>query len=191
MDDKKDPLVKGLVLVSRFYYLEQTRDLKSLKELLKIISTGGENYIRQPVIESNLYPQKTLSEIDKVLLEIFFDNDLEEFRKLGEWNSNNFVPRYFNIYIEEQNPMDFLEQFTRLRDYLIGSGTMKTTIENNNEVTITIEHGFNILRSVCLSEQGFFVGGVKLCGAKKVEIIEQKCASNSDSFDCIYKLKFQ
>ena len=72
MDDKKGPLVKGLVLVSRFYYLEQTRDLKSLKELLKIISTGGENYIRQPVIESNLYPQKTLSEIDKVLLEIFF-----------------------------------------------------------------------------------------------------------------------
>jgi hypothetical protein len=183
--------IKGLVLLSRFEYLESRQGTKLFKEFLKKISTGDENFARQPVDGANYYPASTLARIDQILLEEYFNNDLDEFRKMGEWNADTLMDKYFNLYSEQQKPVDFLEQFARLRTYLIGVGDMQIVSTGKNSLMLIIDYDQNVPRSVCLSEQGFISGGLRLCGARDIHIEEKTCASSPDFLACKYKINFK
>jgi hypothetical protein len=183
--------IKGLVLLSRFEYLESKQGTKLFKEFLKKVSTGDENYARQPVDGANYYSETTLARIDQILLEDYFNNDLEEFWKMGEWNADILMDKYFNLYSEQHKPVAFLEQFSRLRSYLIGAGEMHIVSEGKNSLVVRIDYGQSVPRSVCLSEQGFISGGLRLCGAKDIHIVEQTCASSPDYLECKYKIIFK
>jgi hypothetical protein len=180
--------IKGLVLISRFEYIEKNYGKSDLKQFLLEISTDTENYTKQPIVGANNYPAHTIATIDQLLLSKYFNSDVELFRKLGEWNADNFMHRFFNLYLDEQLPVDFIFQYARLRPYLIGSGEMHVTSDDKKIVDISVDYGQPVSRSVYLSEQGFLVHGTELCGARTVKLKEDTCAGLSDSMVCTYQL---
>jgi hypothetical protein len=183
--------IKGLVLMSRLEYLEEKYGIKIYKGFLKKISTDEVNFSRQPVDGAHTYSDSLLVRIDQILLEDYFDNDLDEFKQLGKWSANNFIYRYFGLYVDKSDPQGFLAQYARLRDRLIGSGEMALQVPAKKNILVSIDYGQPIPKSVCLSEQGFIAGGMNLCGAAKIEISEKTCASDSDNFTCDFEIKFK
>ena len=183
--------VRGLALMSRLEYFETKYGIVKYKEFLKKISNDEINFSRQPVDASHVYSDRILAEIDKIFLEEYLDNDLNEFLKLGKWSADNFIYRYFSLYVENSEPDEFLDQYTRLRDYLIGSGDMTTQLVDNNHIKVSIDYGQAIPKSICLSEQGFIEGGMEQCGAKGIQIKETVCASESDDFTCRFEILFK
>jgi hypothetical protein len=130
------PWIKGLVLLSRFEYLEKKYGTTVYQEFLDTISTADHNFAKQPVDTANLYADDLLVAIDQKLLEVHFKRDLEEFRKLGQWNAQNLMPKYFQLYLSEQKPVDFLDQFSRLREMLIGTGETKINVLDKKTVLV-------------------------------------------------------
>ena len=121
----------------------------------------------------------------------YLNNDIEEFKSLGKWGAENFMYRFFSQYEDDAEPLNFLLQYGRLRDYLIGSGEMKIQTLDDKHLTLSIDYGQQIPKTVCLSEQGFIEGGMEQCGAKKVRIVETTCASESDNFTCQFNVRFE
>lgn len=185
------PSVRGLALMSRLEYFEFKYGLKEYKKFLKNISTEDLNFSRQPVDGAHIYPDRILAEIDRILLEEYFENDLAEFFLLGKWGAENFMYRYFSLYVDNHDPQSFLIQYGRLRDALLGSGDMSIQKIDDQTIKILIEYGQKIPKSVCLSEQGFIEGGMVQCGAENVKIEEKVCASESDAFICEFHVKFK
>jgi hypothetical protein len=183
--------IKGLVLLSRFDYLDYKKGLNTLKEFLKKISTPEANFVRQPVIGANFYPENILVKVDDVLLNEYFAGDVEEFRIMGAWTAHGIISRYFNIYLEEHKPLDFLAQFARLRDALVGSGDMTVTVHGTNSADVTIDYGQPVPRSICLSEQGFIAEGLRLCGAKEVLVEVVSSAADGQALESKYKISFK
>ncbi len=184
------PSVKGLAIMSRLEYFETKYGVDKYKEFLKKISTEEVNFSLQPVDGSHIYPDRILARIDQTLLEEYLNNDVNEFLKLGKWSADNFIYRYFSLYVENSQPHEFLDQYARLRDYLIGSGNMTTRVIDKNHVNVTIDYGQTIPKSICLSEQGFLEGGLEQCGARNIKIKETVCASESDTFTCLFEVSF-
>ena len=180
--------VKGLVLISRFEYIENNIGQPELKLLLKEITTPTENYTKQPIVGSNNYPENTIAKIDQHILSKYFKDNVDSFRELGQWNANNFMHRFFNLYLDERLPTDFVYQYARLRNYLIGSGEMKVTGNDKNILEIEVDYGQPIPRSVCLSEQGFLIQGIKLCGAQSIKFNEETCAGFPANKVCTYQV---
>ena len=184
--------IKGLVLISRFDFIEGKYGSEVYRAFLDKISTEEENYKRQPVVGANNYPEATLSRIDELMLSEFFNGEVINFRQVGEWNANSFMHSFFNLYVETKQPGEFLKQHQRLRQYLIGSGKM-TVSENaaSKTLSIYIDYGQEIPRSVCLSEQGFICRGMEMCGAKNLKINEKECAGLKPGFECIYEISYE
>jgi hypothetical protein len=173
--------VKGLVLLSRFEYLDFKQGTGELKKLVKKTSTDEANFVRQPVDGANLYPEEILVRVDEALLADHFDNNLEEFFILGQWNARNNLAKYFGLYMDEGGPKAFLDQFARLRESLIGSGEMTISESSNDKLLVVIEYEQPVPKSVCLSEQGFMSEGLVLCGAKNLKIKELVSAGDGKS----------
>lgn len=183
--------VKGLALMSRLEYFESKYGIVKYKEFLKKISNEDVNFSRQPVDGAHIYSDSLLAQIDQILVEEYFDNDMSEFLKVGKWSADNFIYRYFSLYTENSEPYEFLDQYARLRDYLIGSGVMTTQVINKNQINVAIDYGQTIPKTICLSEQGFLEGGLEQCGALNIKIVESACASDSNNFTCQFEIYFE
>ena len=158
--------VKGLVLLTRFEYLDSKQGPGSLTELLIKISTPEANFMRQPVDGANFYPEDILVKIDEILLADYFENDLNEFI--------------------------LLEQFARLRDSLFGSGKMAISEAGAGKLEVKIDYGQTVPKSICLSEQGFISEGLRLCGARNIKVDKKVCDSDSErnSLESIYEVSY-
>ena len=185
------PSVRGLVLISRLDYLEMRFGTDIHREFLRKISTESINFIRQPLESAMSYPDTMLSTIDQILLEDFFNSEVQEFKTLGKWSANNFMYRFFSQYVDEAQPVEFLAQYGRLRYHLIGAGEMTMQVRKPAVLDLAIDYGQKIPRSVCLSEQGFIEGGLELCGAQQVDLCEESCASTSEDFTCHFSVQFR
>lgn len=183
--------VRGLALMSRLEYFERIYGSDKYRDFLKKISSDEVNFFRQPVDYANTYSDKILAAIDQILLEDYFEGDINKFREVGLWSADNFIYRYFSQYVDNASPPDFLLQYSRLRDHLIGSGQMIVEPVNDNLIKVNIDYGQVIPKSVCLSEQGFLQGGMEQCGASKIKIEELGCASDSETFICSFEIKYK
>jgi len=180
--------VRGLALMSRLEYFESKYGIVKYKEFLKKISTEEVNFSRQPVDWAHIYSDSILARIDQILIDEYLNNDMDEFLKLGKWSADNFIYRYFSLYVDNSEPFEFLSQYARLRDFLIGSGIMTTQVIDENHMNVTIDYGQTISKSICLSEQGFLEGGLEQCGAKNIKVRETVCASESEDFTCQFEI---
>jgi hypothetical protein len=183
--------IKGLVLLSRVEFLDNNFGQEKYKSFLKQISTPDENFERRPIDGSKNYPELTLLKIDEILLKDYFKNDINMFFQLGEWYAERQMPKFFNLYIDEQDSGEFLFQYNRLRPFLIGSGNIQVNLIKKNSFEIIIDYEQTIPRSICMSEQGFISKGIEICGGRNLEIIEKECASSPPDFICKYIIKFK
>ena len=181
--------IKVIVLLTRIEYIENHFGTEEYFEFLKKISTPEENFRRRPVDGSNSYPEETLVKIDELLLQDYFENNTKKFFELGKWNAQRMVPKFFNLYIDEKNPAEFLLQYNRLRDFLIGSGKMKLQVFNKKSYGIQIDYEQPIPESVCFSEKGFIVEGIKMCTGKEPEI--EEVIPTSNEFVYYYNIKLK
>ncbi len=179
--------IKGVVLLTRFDFIEERRGRDGLKKLMDKIKLDDKRAFSQPIGISKEYPEIYLSAIDDMMLKELFDNDLQQFRELGHWNARVLMPRYFQIYLEDQNILGFLEQMGRMRPILIGLGEMGVAELSRKMYLVRINYGQPYLESVHLSELGFLEEGCRMCGAKnfKSETVE------SDEISVEYQMSWK
>lgn len=165
--------IKGLVILTRYDYIETTFGKDALKTFFKNIDLEDKSQIQQPVIISNDYPEIILKAVDTTLLRDYLHDDIQTFHEIGRWNARHMLPRYFQLYIDQKRPASFLAQFSRTRDILIGLGDMTVVEMDATTHLIRISYGQPYIESVRLSEMGFIEEGCKICGAKNVRIEQE------------------
>ena len=161
--------IKGLVILTRFDYIESAFGRNKLKEITGKVISGNESPLNQPIGISKDYPEILLGTLDNLITSELLNNEESGFLDIGYWNARHLMPRYFQIYIDDKNPDDFLKQMARLRDILIGLGEMTIADMGKKSYVIHINYGQAFMESVRLSELGFLVEGCRLCGAKSVK----------------------
>jgi len=171
--------IKGIVILTRFDFIENNFGRDGLKAIFEGIAFEDYETLRQPVIISKDYPEKILSAIDQAMLKEFFNNNVSEFQKLGHWNARHLLPRYSQIYMDEQNPGGFLRQMARMRSILIGLGEMHITAFEPRTFGVHISYGQPYTPAVKLSEWGYLEEGCRMCGAQELSGKELKSTETS------------
>ncbi len=163
-------VIKGLVLLTRFDFIEHTYDRRKLVEFVDNLDVDDKNQLIQPIIISKDYPVTFLKVIDEQMLKDFFNNDENEFVKMGNWNAHKLLPRYSQLYIDLKDPVGFLKQMGSLRPMLIGPGEMTVFEEEKTTVKIRIDYGLTYSETVRLSEMGLLEEGCRMCSSSLPEM---------------------
>jgi len=162
--------IKGLVILTRFDYIEQNYDRQQLVEFIDALQVEEKNQLIQPIIISKDYRAAFLTAIDEKMLHEFFEEDESRFLEVGIWNAHKLLPRYSQLYIDHRNPGGFLRQMGHLRKMLIGPGMMEVREIDSKIFRINIDYGLTYSESVRLSEMGVLQEGCRMCGADGVEM---------------------
>lgn len=173
--------IKGVVILTRFDFIENKFGKDVLKKFQKTIEPDLGSILHQPIGISNDYSESTLKAIDDTMLADLFKGKMDKFMVLGEWNAHVILPRYFQLYVDNQDAAGFLQQMMRMRPILIGLGEMKVSEFEKNTFGIHINYGQPYSESVKLSELGFLVKSCQLCGAKNIQY--EQISTNDISID--------
>ena len=179
--------IKGLVLLTRFDYIENKYGRNKLKEITAKVNPDREGPLNQPISNSKEYPEILLGKLDNLITSELFDNNESEFMNVGQWSAQQLMPRYFQIYLDDKNPEGFLTQTVLLRDMLIGLGEMTLAELTKKSQMVRINYGQPYTESVRLSELGFLVEGCRLCGAQDVKWEEQDKTETSVEYQIGWK----
>lgn len=166
--------IKGIVILTRFEYIENEFGRDVLKKINEQIDVDESSSLHQPIGISKEYSEHLLQKIDDILLKDIFAGKVERFREMGHWIAGRLMPRYFQIYLDEQNPGGFLAQMSRMRHLLIGLGEMGVSALNKRSYWLRINYGQPYSQTVRLSELGFLEEGCRMCGAGNVKTSEEK-----------------
>ncbi len=176
--------MKGIVILTRFDFIASSFGKEALKSFQTKIQSDRHHVLRQPVVLSNEYPEHLLKAIDDLILSEYFNNEIKAFRSLGHWNAAHLLPKYFQLYIDNKDPIGFLQQMVRMRPILIGLGSMFVSEFSPKSYGIRISYGQPYSEAVKLSELGLLEEGVRLCGAPQVRCSELE----SDEISVEYQL---
>ena len=161
--------IKGVVILTRFDFIENKFGKDNLKKFQKKIEPSLGSIFQQPIGISNDYSESVLQIIDDALLANLFDGKIEKFMALGRWNAHVIMPRYFQLYMDNQDAAGFLHQMMRMRSILIGLGEMQISEFERNTFGIHINYGQPYSESVKLSELGFLEESCRMCGTKNLQ----------------------
>ncbi len=175
--------IRGIVLLTRFDYIEMTYGRERLKEFIRQLPGEDAKILNQPIVISKEYPESLLKSIDDAMQHEFFGDNEQKFLELGYWNARQVVPRYFQIYIDERKPRGFLTQMMRMRPILIGLGEMHVTFFDKRDAGIRIHYGQPYSTAVKLNELGFLEEGCRMCGAAKVHVKEMDATGISVEYE--------
>lgn len=174
--------IKGVVILTRFDFIENKFGKDILKKFQKKIEPAADSIFQQPIGISKDYSESILKTIDDTLLKDLFKGKIEEFTALGRWNAHTIMPRYFQLYIDNRDSAGFLRQMMRMRPILIGLGEMQVSEFEKNTFGIHINYGQPYSESVKLSELGFLEESCLLCGAKNLRHEQIKSSDVSVDF---------
>jgi len=179
--------IKGLVILTRFDYIESAYGKNKLKEITGTVNPDREAPLNQPIGISKDYPEILLGTLDNLIKSELLNNDESGFLDIGYWSAKHLMPHYFQIYIDDKDPKGFLKQMALLRDSLIGLGEMALAEMDKKSVVVHINYGQAYTESVRLSELGFLIEGCRLCGGKNVTWEEQNKVITSVEYQISWK----
>jgi hypothetical protein len=180
--------LKGIVLLTRFDYVEHNFGRDKLKAFMEKLTPDDDSPFVQPIGISKDYPEDTLRLLDELLLTDIFNGDKMRFLELGRWNARHLAPKYFEIYQDEKNPAGFLWQMARTRAIMIGLGEMQISELGPGLFQVRINYGQPYLKSVKLSEQGFLEEGCRLCQARNISVREVRHDDVSIAYEICWEV---
>ncbi len=184
--------IRGLILQSRFEFLEEKIGSQAIRLLLEKLSPASKQIIEEQIFPVNKYPFQLLKEIDSVIPQIISEPLEKIFRDMGKYFSPIIVDKYFYNYIESRNPAGFLHHMEKLYFYLWDFGQYNCTpsAKNNNEYDVHLNYEIDIHKPYCWFMQAFLTQGVEICGASNVTLKEIKCEAENDE-ECLYRIKWK
>ncbi len=182
--------VRGLILLSRYDFLESELDGNALKQLSEMLSPRTREMVTEQIFPVNRYPFSVLKEIDQIIPQMVSLPLEKLFRQIGKNFAAVIVDRYFYNYRVAHQPDKFLVQFKNLYHHLWGVGAFEYNFQDRNHVTLTFEYEEDIHKPYCWFLQEFFRESIRLCGATEVWLKELECdAENGEK--CRYKISWR
>ncbi|MFZ0389909.1 MAG: TIGR02265 family protein [Calditrichia bacterium] len=181
--------IRGLLIQSRLDYLENLKD-KPFSRVMQKLPESARQAVGEQVFTTNLYPFQLLQELDSAIAGSTEIPQEQVFREMGRNYASTIMNRYFFNYMEAANPQKFLAQLGNLYNYLWNFGSLKYQKQDPNSANVEFTYDQEVHKGYCWFMQQLLTEGLKMCGAKQVEIQETVCSSD-DGDTCRYQIKWQ
>ncbi|RMG67744.1 MAG: hypothetical protein D6715_04020 [Calditrichaeota bacterium] len=182
--------IRGLVLQSRFDFLEQEQGEGAVQRLKERLTPEHLPMVAEQIFPVNLYPFALLQDIDRALLEVTGTPEEALFSRVGSHLGLLLADRYFYNYIEGQNPQGLLDQLGRLYPYLIYLGGYTVAHSGQGQSRVAIHYPEPIHRPYCLALQHALAAMLTRCRAEALTWQEDTCAAQQAEA-CHYRFQWQ
>lgn len=182
--------IRGTILTSRKAFVEENFGKEGWEKVLLSLSDEDQNFFKNMLISSGWYPFDIAERLDKAIVDVLGEGKIEVFKQIGAKSARKNLSESHQIFLKPNDPQAFMAQAGTIYSfyYKTGQREYKPTEENSGIMTTHDAETFSI--PDCLTVVGWYEEALKMCGAKKVHIVEEECRAKGGDV-CRYNVSWE
>lgn len=181
--------IKGSIIKSRLAFIEEHFGNGGLKRVIHSLPKNYSTVLSGLVLAMSWYPFELGCALDDAIVKILGKNDITIFEMLGEASAEKNLRGVHKNFLEK-NPVDFLKKTPAIYKFYYDKGYREFIQKGPNEGIITTYESETFSVPDCLTVIGWYRKALLMCGAKDVQIKEEKCRARGDNV-CSYKIAWK
>ncbi len=182
--------VRGSVLHARKTFVMEHFGPEAWNKVIQSLpSESGEVY-KGIIISAGWYPFKVGEDLDKAIVEILGKGDPAIFETIGVQSARDNLSGAHQSFISKGKPHEFLAQANTIYKFYYDTGrrTYEKSGPTSGVMTTYDAETFSV--PDCMTVIGWYKEGLRMCGAKNVEMVEETCRAKGGQF-CRYRIQWE
>lgn len=182
--------VKGAVILSRREFVRSEFGDDAWDRVLDKLPEATGKQLRGIVLSASWYPFQVNEELDKAIVDILGGGDRNIFKKIGACSARENLGGPHSGFLSPGDPERFLAQTGRIYSFYYDVGHREYESTGPNSGVITTYEAETFSENDCLTVIGWYEEALKMCGAKRVVMVEEDCRARGDAH-CRYRLTWE
>lgn len=167
--------VKGAVFLSRKEFVRDEYGVGAWQKVLAGVSAANRTQLEGAILSSGWYPFEINADLDRAIVDVLGRGDRNIFKKIGARSAWTNLSGAHQAFLKKGNPQAFMAGTERIYRFYYDEGHRAYEATGPASGVITTYDAATFSENDCLTVIGWYEEALRMCGAQKVEIIEEPC----------------
>ena len=181
--------IKGNVLLARREFVRDHFGGDGWRRVLEALEPADRMTLEGIIVQMLWYPFDLGSRLDGAIVKVLGRGDTAIFEEIGAESARVNLGSVHQDFLVRGNPQAFMANMPAVYGFYYDTGrrTYERTGPDSCLITTLDADSFSVVD--CLTVAGWFREGLKMCGAKSAEVVEETCrAKGADA--CRYRVRW-
>lgn len=180
--------IRGIVLLGRRSFVQEHFGEEGWSRVLAALAPQDrrlfDGFRLLPVA---WYPSALGERLDRAIVDVLGEGDPQVFVELGSGSARNHLQGSHRYFLTPGDPQAFLRKVPTIYDLYYDSGRREYEQTGPRSGVMTTFDAEVFSQPDCLTVVGWYREALKMCGAKDVQIVEERCRARGDD-RCRYRI---
>jgi uncharacterized protein (TIGR02265 family) len=180
--------IKGSILRARLAFIEEHSQGGLAKVLARM--TGADQGQLGSLLATSWYPFELGERLDKAIVEELGRGQTTFFEQLGEASAVKNLGGVHKGFLAPGDPQEFLARAPMIYSFYYDTGRREYAPAGPRGAILTTTGADVFSKPDCLTVIGWYKKALRMCGAKKVDMIEEECRAEGGRV-CRYRVAWE
>ncbi len=181
--------IKGLVLLARREFVKEHFGEEAWEKVVKALPAQDQQELNY-ILATKWYSFETGKRLDRAVVNVLGKGKIGFFEEIGAESARRSLTKEHKLFLTPGDPQAFMKKASTIYKFYYDTGyrTYQQTGPHSGVMTTFEAETFSA--PDCLTVIGWYKEALKLCGAKRVQVVEEECRARGDSC-CRYRLQWE
>jgi uncharacterized protein (TIGR02265 family) len=181
--------VKGAAIAARRAFVVEEFGDQAWDRVLAELPAEDAEVLRGVVLSSSWYPFGLNERLDEAIAQTVGGGDLAVFERIGARSATTNLKGPHAAFLAAGDPERFLGATEAIYKFYYDTGHRTYEATGPDSGVITTHDAETFSRPDCLTVIGWYKEALRMCGARRVEIVEETCRADGDEH-CRYRVRW-
>ena len=177
--------IKGSILESRLQFVAERFGPKAVDDVLSALPSSDQSILRRPLNGAGWYHFQTGQHLDDAIVKVIGKGDARLFEEMGAASAKQNLSGIQKFYLDPGNPQGFMLRAPLIYHVYYDKGWRDYKPTGPTSGVMTTYEAETYSAADCMTVMGWYKQALKMCGARKVDMVEDTCRARGDDF-CRY-----
>jgi uncharacterized protein (TIGR02265 family) len=182
--------IKGLILHSRIEFVKEHFGEDAWGRVLDSMSDEDSEILGDVIVTAKWYPFEVGERLDKAIVDVLGGGDEGIIEDIGAQSARRSLLKVHKSFLTPGDPQAFMNKTSMIYRFYYDTGHREYKETGPNSGVISTYEAESFSAADCLTVVGWYKEGLKMCGAKNVQVVEEECRAKGGTC-CRYRFSWE
>lgn len=182
--------IKGLILHARLEFVKEHFGKDAWSRVLESMSDEDRQILGDVIVTVKWYPFEVGERLDRAIVDVLGGGDEGIFEEMGVKSARRSLLRVHKSFLTPGDPQAFMNKADIIYKFYYDTGYREYKETGPNSGVISTYEAETFSAADCLTVVGWYKEGLKMCGARNVQVVEEECRAKGGTC-CRYRFTWE
>jgi uncharacterized protein (TIGR02265 family) len=182
--------IKGLILHARIEFVKEHFGEEAWNHVLESMSEEDRRLLGDMIVTAKWYPFEMGERLDRAIVEELGGGDESIFEDIGVKSAKRSLLKVHKSFLTPGDPQAFMRKADMIYKFYYDTGYREYSETGPTSGVLSTYEAETFSAADCLTVLGWYKEALRMCGAKKVQAVEEECRAKGGTC-CRYRFNWE